>query len=284
MRCRIALGASLLSVIVPLAWTTSAAPAQAATASYSAARLWCSVTDTRAREISGMVAYSRGVYVINDKSPSTIYRIDERCKIVATINVGVPFVDTEDMAVTADGTIWIGDIGGNKFDRTSVAVYRRPLNGPVQTFRLDYPDGAHDAEALMVSRTGQLVIVTKQDDGDSDVYTAKLPLQAASTLTHVANIDVEALRPNGRGSLCVTGGAVSPGGGHFALRTYTTAYEWDAPDGDVVKALRTRSPRPITLAPTLQGEAIAYLADGSGLLTATEKLPAPVHVVSITRS
>ena len=47
-----------------------------------------------------------------------------------------------------------------------------------------------------------------------------------------------------------------------ALRTYTAAYEWDVPDGDVVKAITTATPRITPLPDEPQGESIAYTADG----------------------
>ena len=74
----------------------------------------------------------------------------------ATVAVNVPAaVDWEDIAI--DGkTIYIGDIGDNAAVRPSIVVYRvtepaltaKSVNAT--TFTLRYPDGPHDAEALMV--------------------------------------------------------------------------------------------------------------------------------------
>ena len=50
------------------------------------------------------------------------------------------------------------------------------------------------------------------------------------------------------------------------LRTYTDAYVWSAPDGDVEVAL-SGSPRRIPLPATAQGEAVAVAPDGRSLLT-----------------
>jgi hypothetical protein len=261
----------------------SAAPARAAV-SYSTPGLLCSVTDHRLREISGLVETGPGVmFAINDKAPALIYRLDERCAIVSTLSLHEPVLDTEDLAVGPDGSLWVGDIGGNKFSRTTVTLYQRLPHGGVEQYDLSYPDGPHDAEALLISRLGQLVIVTKKQNGQSLIFSAQLPLAPSSPLTLLGGVDVGALRPEHRGSRCVTGGAVSRDGGHFALRTYTTAYEWDAPDGDIIAALRGAQPRPVELAPTKQGEAIAYSADGTELLTGTERLPAPVHTMRIFR-
>jgi hypothetical protein len=222
--------------------------------------------------------------VINDKAPSVVYGLDWQCQVTEVIDLGVPVRDTEDLARTPDGTLWIGDMGGNKFRRTAVQLYKRTIDGLVTGYRLDYPDGPHDAEALMISPLGQVVIVTKRRDGLSGIYTTALPKSPRTRLSRVGTLNVRPLRPLNTGSLVVTGAAVSPSGQQFALRTYTTAYEWDIPDGNIVHALRHDAPRAVQLAPTQQGEAISYSIDGNFLLATSEKLPAPLNAVSILRA
>ena len=65
--------------------------------------------------------------------------------------------------------LYVGDIGDNASRRASIDVYRVPeprvgaaASAPAARLRLRYPDGAHDAEALLVDPLrGDLVIVTK---------------------------------------------------------------------------------------------------------------------------
>lgn len=281
--------ASLLRVLVAGALSAAAllvpvhASARAAVA-YSAPGVQCRVTDPRLREMSGMVAVGPDVmFTINDKAPALIYRLNHACRVVSTLSLGVRVRDTEDLAIGPDGSLWVGDIGGNNFSRTIVTMFRRLPRGGILRYYLRYPDGAHDAEAMMISKLGQLVIVTKRRDGRSRLYMARLPLASMSTMVSLGELNVAALRPGRRGSLCITGGAVARDGAHFALRTYTTAYEWDAPGGDIAAALTKRAPRAIPLARTRQGESITYSSDGSELLTGTERLPAPVHRLYIDR-
>ncbi|MDQ1646820.1 MAG: hypothetical protein QOJ50_3004, partial [Cryptosporangiaceae bacterium] len=147
--------------------------------------------------------------------------------------------------------------------------------------------GPHDAETLLLQMTGQPVIVTKTGTGHSTVYLAQRTLSPSTMLTKVATLDVNKLRAKddtAAGSLEVTGGAVAPDGVHFVLRTYTAAYEWDAPDGDVVRALTTGTPRVIPLAKDRQGEGIAYGEDGKTLVTAGEGLGQPVRELQIRRA
>jgi hypothetical protein len=64
------------------------------------------------------------------------------------------------------------------------------------------------------------------------------------------------------GSVLVTGAATSADGTVIALRTYTDAYLFPVPDGDVVKALSAKPVR-VPLPNEPQGEAIAFQPDGS---------------------
>jgi hypothetical protein len=148
---------------------------------------------------------------------------------------------------------------------------------------LRYPDRPHQAEALLLSYAGQLVVVTSAAGGRSEVYVAPSPLRPASVLAKVADLDLHALRAPGDvapASLQVTGGAVAPAGTHFALRTGTAAYEWETPDGDIVRALRAGAPRSVRLP---AGTGLTYAGDGRRLLTVGAAAPTPLYEVAIVR-
>jgi hypothetical protein len=66
----------------------------------------------------------------------------------------------------------------------------------------------------------------------------------------------------------VTGGALNADGRVLALRTYTDAWLYPVPDGDVVAALRG-TPVRVPLPGEPQGEAVAFTADGT-LLSGSE--------------
>jgi hypothetical protein len=280
-RIALALTAAFLPALVLAPRTAVAAPAAV---TYSTPGLRCSVTDPRLREISGMVTTAAGLYVINDKAPAAIYGLDWSCQVRDVIDLGVRVFDTEDLGRSPDGTLWVGDIGGNVYRRPSVLLYKHTPAGEVSTVQLDYPDGPHDAEALMISQRGDAVIVTKQRDGHSGIYTAPLVAGVPRlALRFAGSLDLHTMRPTSRSSLLVTGGAVAAGGQHVVIRTYSDAYEWDAPDGDLVAAMLAGPPRTVGLAPAQQGESITYSIDGRYLFTSTEKLPAPLHAVTIGR-
>ena len=135
-----------------------------------------------------------------------------------------------------------------------------------------YPDGPHDAEALLLDGRGRPFVVTKEPLSGG-VYTPAGPLTSRrpTALRRVATLSFlptgSAGGPVGAASqVLVTGGSVSADGRLVVLRTYTDAYVWSAPDGDIEVAL-SGSPRRIPLPATAQGEAVAVAPDGRSLLT-----------------
>ncbi len=251
------------------------------------AEVRCVVTDPRLSQLSGMSARRGTLYAVSDQGP-VVYELDEQCEVTRSVTLKQPVVDLEDLGQSVDGLLWLADVGGNREPRTEVAVIRyNPETGNVVRFRMAYPDGPHDAEAVLVTPSAQVLLVTKDETGVSGVYTVENPLQVdrVNRMTRVAEVSLREIpgRTRGNGSVLVTGGAVSYDGTRFVLRTYKDAYEWDAPDTDIVAALVNGRPRVVPLPETPQGEAVTYDEGGAALLVGGEQLPAPVHRVSLTR-
>jgi sugar lactone lactonase YvrE len=289
---------SVLGALMALCWPASAVAAESSpgnpagtVASAGNGSVSCTITDPRITESSGLVAAGGQLFTVNDGgSQLAVYVLDRSCRVVRVIRGAIDPFDVEDLARTADGTLWLADIGDNLRQRSTVAIELLSSSGPAaaRLYRFRYPDGAHDAEALLVDHAGTPFIVTKEALGVSSVY---IPQTAPSTASVTPLRKVATVRmgltgvPGGPagpvGQLMVTGGAVSAAGDRLALRTYTDAYVWSAPDGDLLRALRSGQPTRIPLPPTRQGEAIAFSPDGKTLLTSTEGLPAPVHAVPL---
>ena len=249
----------------------------------------CTIRDPRIGESSGLAASASALWTVNDGGGRLrVFQLDRRtCRVRDTVEADIDPYDVEDLARAADGTLWLADIGDNGLDRATVALERIAPDGTATLFRLRYPDGPHNAEALLLTPSGQLLIATKEPL-TSTVYTPAGPLSASGStpLRRVASLE---LRPTGTdggpvgaaGQVLVTGGAVSADGRTVVLRTYTDAYVWSAPDGDVEAALTSGDRRRIALPATEQGEAVAVSADGRHLLTSTEGVPGPVHQVPL---
>jgi hypothetical protein len=253
----------------------------------------CVVDDRRAVELSGLIATATGYLAVNDSQPRArdlaVLELDASCAVVGTRAYPTPARDPEDLAVGPDGTLWVADTGDN-FDspnrRRTVALWRVPADGPLVIHRLAYPDGPHDAEALLVPDDGVPLIITKEPTGVAALYRPAAPLQARTAdgvpLRKVGEFTPHATGENNflgtLGEVMVTGAAISPDRRRVVLRTYTAAYEWDVPDGDVVKAVTGATPRVTALPDEPQGEAIAYTADGTGFVTVSDQ-PGPAALL-----
>jgi hypothetical protein len=265
-----------VAVVVVLAGVV-ALPAPAGAAER---RRVCQVRDDRLTELSGLAATGSGYVVVNDGSDLAghrkIFYLNARCAVVRTVSYPSRPRDTEDLGIARDGTLWVADIGDNDAERGTVALWRLApgANTPV-LYRLSYPDGAHDAEALLLAPSGTPVIVTKSV-GAGGVYVPTGPLTAGRTtpLRRVGDVALPVTTTSNPfsfgGRLLITGGAVSPDGRFAVLRTYADAFEFAVSGGDVVAAVTTGRARPVAMPDEPQGESVAYSADGTALLTVSE--------------
>ena len=262
------------------------APASAAPATA------CVISDPRLDELSGLAATPTGYVGLNDGKFGTsvlrLFVLDRACNVTRVItDRGFDPLDPEDLARTADGTLWIADIGDNNRERATVAVDRLPPGASRgTTYRLTYPDGAQDAEALLIQPDGRAVIVTKALSGVAAIFVsarpltgppATLPLRAAGTVSCSGTGTTGGPDVGSFATVLVTGAALAPGGRQVVLRTYTDAYEWDVRGGDVTGALTGGPPRRTALPGEPQGESISFTADGTAYLTVSEGLGQPIR-------
>lgn len=119
-------------------------------------------------------------------------------------------------------------------------------------------------------------IITKDPLGTAGIYRPAAELVSGQTapLEQVGSLRMRSTDtsggplPSGFGSVTVTGAAMSADETVVAVRTYTDAYLYPVPAGDVLAALK-REPLRIPLPNEPQGEAIALSPDGT-LLSASE--------------
>jgi len=237
----------------------------------------CVVQDNRLTELSGLAADGEFRYAVGDggrRLQVIVLRRD--CTVHRVIAAAVDPFDIEDLALGPDGRLWLADIGDNDRRRTTVALHVLAQNGAPELYRLTYPDGPHDAEALLLDRDGQPYIITKESFGASGVYRPAGPLVAPgpTPLELVTSVRFSRTETPGgpvgsMGSMLITGGASSADGSVVALRTYTDVYLYSVPDGDLITALGTEPIR-VPLPDEPQGEAIAFEPDGT-LLSGSER-------------
>ncbi len=245
----------------------------------------CSIDDPRLEELSGLAADAEHVYAVNDGGTRLeVAVLDDDCRVRDVITAPTDPYDVEDLALGPDGTLWLGDTGDNRRRRETAAVHALSRDGTSVLYRLTYPDGPQDAEALVVDHTGTPYIITKNVLGTARVYRPAQPLVSPgpTPLEHVGTVSLRTTdTPGGPvgalGSVLVTGAALSADGSVVALRTYTDAYLYPVTDGDIVAAF-TREPVRVPLPDEKQGEAIAFTPDGT-LLSASEGRGEPLRAV-----
>jgi hypothetical protein len=222
-------------------------------------------------ELSGLVASRArpGVFwAHNDSGDSPrIFALGRDGGQLAEVAItGAEHVDWEDIAIRGT-TLFVGDIGDNTAQRPEIAVYRiaEPPAGATsaaaERIALRYPDGAHDAEALLADPRGNsLTIVTKNYGGFANVYSGR-----GGTLRLVAKLAL------GLGQ-AITAGDVSADGRTIVLRSYNRAYVWTRRGGESLAAALRREPcaAPADLLAEGQGETLALSRDGRTLWTVPE--------------
>jgi hypothetical protein len=261
----------------------AAALAVAASVPTASGSTLCTLGDPRIDEASGL-GISRlhpGVlYVQNDSGDAArffaVSAATGRTRAILTVP-GAANVDWEDLAVARVGgrsSVYLGDIGDNDAVRPEITVYRvaepaalraGPTTRP-DVWRLRYPTGPANAEALAVAPGGAAFIVTKSPAGRSEVY--RLPArpdgERVQTLQPVAAFTAPGV---GAYERSVTGASFSADGTVFAVRTYTDAHLWRVRGGDLAAAMRA-APERLALPPQPQGEGIAV--DATRLLLDSE--------------
>ena len=203
--------------------------------------------DSEIVESSGLVLEGDRAHTVNDSGDiGRVFTID----VATGETVGVTYWadgpdDVEALAPAGAGHVWVADIGDNSASRDSIEVTRVPVGDgdrtvDEETIDLVYPDGARDAEALLVHPgTGRLYVATKGIFG-GELYAAP-PEPADDAPNRLGLI--------GEVTGIVTDGAFFPDGEHLILRTYSNAVVYTFPGLEQVGAFDLPSQE--------QGEGIA---------------------------
>lgn len=253
------------------------------------------IQSSQVTEASGIAAsslHSKVFYVHNDSGDSArFFATDEKGADLGTYRVTNALAnDWEDLARGpcangADGCLYLGDIGDNNEERTSLTIYRvaepATLSAGLhditaESFSFTYPDGKFDSEALFVDQgTGTVYVMTK-DVNVTRVYSLAAPLSAAVTMTakYVGNVEIPDLVP------LVTGADMSPNGQSVLVRTYSSVWRFDRQSGEELRDMFARPPCSAPFPTELQGEAIAFTTDGKGYRSVGEGSSPALHAVT----
>ncbi|MEP6920777.1 MAG: hypothetical protein ABI967_06610 [bacterium] len=269
---------------------------------FEAAVKLANLNDSAINESSGVVASrsTPGLYWTHNDSGDGpfIYAFDVRGARRGVWRVaGASATDWEDIAAGPGPRrnvpyLYIGDIGDNEARRKEITVYRiqepritaadaassksKPrVTEAAETFRLRYPDGSHDAEALLVHPvTGAIYLITKVPFANAAIYEAAAPLSTSgsNTLKRIGDLSVPSLLGG-----IITGGDISPDGRRVALCDYLQGYEIVLGDQRAdFNTIWKRPSKAFDLGQRRQGEAIGYRLDGRALLATSEGVPTPL--------
>jgi hypothetical protein len=207
----------------------------------------------------------------NDSGKPVLVGIDAKGAVTQRVELtGAKVADWEAVAVgpCAGGScIYVGDIGDNAGKRKSISVYRaaEPAAGTqsvalTDVFHATYPDGGHDAEALLVGPDARIYIVTKGDTGPIAVYRFPADVKPGATV-QLERVGKTINLGKGPDESKVTDGAMSPDGQWTVLRTRASIVFYRTAD---FTSGNFREHQRVDLKPLgeAQGEGVALSSDG----------------------
>lgn len=243
-------------------------------------------------EASGVVASRQNpgvLWVHNDSGDSArLFAVNTQGTLLGIYSIiGATAIDWEDIAIgpgpnSGVDYLYIGDIGDNAASRSSVSLYRVPepevsaFQSP-QTFSLSgtesivlhYPDGARDAETLMVDPLNGDTYVISKREARSRIY--RLPYQPwtaqAQTLEYLGELSWGG----------AVAGEISPNGNEVIVKSYWLVFLYDRPAGTNLWDSLSGEGGILPYAPEPQGEAVAFCSLGSGYFTVSEGLNPPIY-------
>jgi hypothetical protein len=236
------------------------------------------IHDARIDESSGLAKSQKYVglwWTVNDSGDTArVFGINASGKVKAELSFKAPVKDVEAIAVDRDGTIYIADIGDNKVNRDMIEVYTIPeptkladaTNVKFHRYDFKYPDGAHDAETLLIApETNQMFFVTKVAKGLGGFYAGpdQASREGTNELTKLAD-----------GPAGVTDGTFLPDGQTVVLRSYV----------DIARVAWGETPKVVGRAttPLAQGESVAIGPDGTdSVLVGSEGKASAVYQMSV---
>ncbi len=226
------------------------------------------------------------LWVHEDDWDSFVYGININGTVLGKYQVGIGGYDVEDIAIgpgpeTGVNYLYVGHIGDNNANRSTIYIRRVPepdvnenqlytevnLTG-VDTIPLQYPDGAKDAETVMVDTNGDIYIVSKRLSSNK-IYRAAYP----QSITETTTLELIATLPEKPEFKWITAGDISANGEWIIVRndqSNDSASIWyRAPGTDLKQAFGTKHSI-VDINDEPQGEAICYDSESSGFYTVSE--------------
>jgi len=234
-------------------------------------------------ELSGLAASiaNPGYYWTHNDSGNAphLYLLDSLGNLVATFRVPSGNFDWEDMACVISpyngkSYVYIADFGDNLAIRSNIKIIELPepniadydlslINElpEVKNIIFEYPDGAKDAETLLIDPWNLDLYIASKREANVRVYISKYPYnKELNTLEHIATLPVA----------YATAGDINPAGNEILIRTTARIYYWKRNFGEPLKYTFRRQPLCLPSISEPQGEAICFAYNNSGYYTVSE--------------
>lgn len=251
-------------------------------------------------EASGMVqmmSWSNGVWLINDSGDGPkLYAVNRKTgkTVCSLLFSSLNAVDWEDLSIYTDSSgdswLYVGDIGDNQAQRTSVQVYRfkepkleelDTLSGqqtwsPIQlsTWNIVYPGGSRDAEALFVDPlTGQPWIITKR--------TSRAMVYSLPIISSNIGIDTAVFEGSLPFQLLTSADSKIFNNGEcpILMRNYNALWIWNRTESESIPIALSRTPLVLPYSVVEpQGESICFLGNGD-IAVVSERVDSTLPVI-----
>ncbi len=254
-------------------------------------------------ESSGLAQIGNQLWSHNDSGDGPrLFVFQPSGKLLGEVELsGAKAIDWEDMcAFTRRGKqyVAVGDVGDNSSQRQDVRIYvaevpaelaaanvcfETKCNLPVVAeYRVTYPDGAIDCEALAYDPLTESFVLATKELLRCRLYRVRAPSLAGEQIVEAQLVGTVILP-------LVTGGDISPDGRQLVLTTYgpgcligrrsrstkgpSLEHDWRTEGEGAVKM--------IALPARKQGESICFSSDGRRLWLTSELVPTPLLEVAV---
>jgi len=260
--------------------------------------------NTILREVSGMAAsriHPNTFYVHNDSGDtSRFFAVNEKGELKGTYYFEgdeVSFLgvnDCEDITIGSGPDkgkeyIYLADIGDNAARRSEIRIFR--MEEPdadsgvektvsSQMFTLTYPNGAQDAETIMIDPIERLLYIVSKRQDSVIVYTA--PLNLNDKKTYTLHEGCKLYFEGKKKDKWIVSGSISRDGKQVMLKSMKKVYYWQRQGGESIYKTMQRTPLELSYTQHGQEEAICFSPDGKSYFITGEGEHAGIYQYDIS--
>lgn len=244
--------------------------------------------DGRLNEVSGLVVSSKSdelIWVHNDSGDNgRIFLINKKGVTQAVYVFAKEVKDCEAIAMGTSKNglkqIFVGDIGDNDAKRTYISIYKFPepnfktktskeiIINKVEELKLKYPDGARDAECLMIDPIDQKIYIVSKRENVVGVYSAPLNSKAGKLITLKKETTLFFDAP--KSAKWITDGSISMDGKSIMIKSYINIYYWERRGKETLAQCLKQKLIGLPYDPEPQGEALGFTKDAKHYYSISE--------------